>query len=182
MLEFRNIIEEDWKAYHEIDMESFSEDKIEKKDFLRWLESEGFIGSFVQENLVGYLMLRAMGDYGHLARIAVKESERGKGYGFELMKHADSYFEDRNVKKIGLYVETKNTTAISLYKKSEYDLSFESWHYLIEENFVMVDGLFDVQEDSDHLKIGDLCPECGQAALVNEEGCRKCYACGYSEC
>lgn len=31
-------------------------------------------------------------------------------------------------------------------------------------------------------KIGDLCPECGQAALVNEEGCRKCYSCGYSEC
>lgn len=32
------------------------------------------------------------------------------------------------------------------------------------------------------LEIGDLCPECGQAAVVNEEGCRKCYACGYSEC
>ncbi len=32
------------------------------------------------------------------------------------------------------------------------------------------------------LKIGDLCPECGQAAVINEEGCRKCYACGYSEC
>ncbi len=31
-------------------------------------------------------------------------------------------------------------------------------------------------------QIGDLCPECGEAALVNEEGCRKCYACGYSEC
>jgi len=31
-------------------------------------------------------------------------------------------------------------------------------------------------------KIGDLCPECGQAAVVNEEGCRKCYACAYSEC
>jgi len=29
---------------------------------------------------------------------------------------------------------------------------------------------------------GDLCPECGHAALVNEEGCRHCYACGYSEC
>jgi ribonucleoside-diphosphate reductase alpha chain len=29
---------------------------------------------------------------------------------------------------------------------------------------------------------GDLCPECGQAAVVNEEGCRKCYACAYSEC
>ncbi|GAB4494786.1 MAG: hypothetical protein OHK0052_00650 [Anaerolineales bacterium] len=32
------------------------------------------------------------------------------------------------------------------------------------------------------LKIGDLCPECGEAAVVNEEGCRKCYACGHSEC
>ncbi|MHB8192182.1 MAG: adenosylcobalamin-dependent ribonucleoside-diphosphate reductase [Bellilinea sp.] len=32
------------------------------------------------------------------------------------------------------------------------------------------------------LRVGDLCPECGEAALINEEGCRKCYACGYSEC
>ena len=32
------------------------------------------------------------------------------------------------------------------------------------------------------LRIGDLCPEYGQAAMVNEEGCHKCYACGYSEC
>jgi ribonucleoside-diphosphate reductase alpha chain len=31
-------------------------------------------------------------------------------------------------------------------------------------------------------RIGDLCPDCGAAALVREEGCRKCYACGYSEC
>ena len=29
---------------------------------------------------------------------------------------------------------------------------------------------------------GDLCPECGHAALVSEEGCRRCYSCGYSEC
>jgi len=31
-------------------------------------------------------------------------------------------------------------------------------------------------------KVGDLCPECGQASFVNEEGCRKCYSCGHSEC
>lgn len=28
----------------------------------------------------------------------------------------------------------------------------------------------------------DLCPECGAATLVNEEGCRKCYSCAFSEC
>ena len=32
------------------------------------------------------------------------------------------------------------------------------------------------------LRIGDICPECGQASVINEEGCRKCYSCGYSEC
>jgi ribonucleoside-diphosphate reductase alpha chain len=42
--------------------------------------------------------------------------------------------------------------------------------------------------DIEHVKtetpiaIGDLCPECGQAAVVREEGCQKCYACGYSRC
>ena len=28
----------------------------------------------------------------------------------------------------------------------------------------------------------DLCPSCGNASLVFEEGCKKCYGCGYSEC
>lgn len=31
-------------------------------------------------------------------------------------------------------------------------------------------------------KLGELCPECGQATLINEEGCSKCYTCGHSEC
>ena len=29
---------------------------------------------------------------------------------------------------------------------------------------------------------GDLCPECGSASLVLEEGCMKCYSCGASKC
>lgn len=28
----------------------------------------------------------------------------------------------------------------------------------------------------------DLCPTCGEALLAHEEGCKKCYGCGYSEC
>jgi ribonucleoside-diphosphate reductase alpha chain len=47
-------------------------------------------------------------------------------------------------------------------------------HKIEEES----EAAFDYQP----MKIGDLCPECGEAAVVNEEGCRKCYACGYSEC
>ena len=28
----------------------------------------------------------------------------------------------------------------------------------------------------------DLCPSCGNATLVLEEGCQKCHSCGHSEC
>jgi ribonucleoside-diphosphate reductase alpha chain len=28
----------------------------------------------------------------------------------------------------------------------------------------------------------DICPSCGDATMVFEEGCKKCYGCGYSEC
>jgi ribonucleoside-diphosphate reductase alpha chain len=29
---------------------------------------------------------------------------------------------------------------------------------------------------------GNLCPQCGSNTMVYEEGCRKCYSCGHSEC
>ncbi|KKS18690.1 MAG: Ribonucleoside-diphosphate reductase [Candidatus Woesebacteria bacterium GW2011_GWA1_41_7] len=30
--------------------------------------------------------------------------------------------------------------------------------------------------------VGDICPACGSPALVYQEGCSKCHACGHSEC
>ncbi len=34
-----------------------------------------------------------------------------------------------------------------------------------------------------HLTVtGNLCPQCGCNTMVYEEGCRKCYSCGHSEC
>jgi ribonucleoside-diphosphate reductase alpha chain len=49
-------------------------------------------------------------------------------------------------------------------------------------------GMIEPSEDTEKgeqlslFPAGDLCPECGHAALVNEEGCRRCYSCGHSEC
>jgi len=43
----------------------------------------------------------------------------------------------------------------------------------------------DQEEDAggvDIHQVGDMCPECGHASVINEEGCRKCYNCGFSEC
>lgn len=46
-------------------------------------------------------------------------------------------------------------------------------------------GLPDIDENVQlplPLQTGDLCPECGQATFIFEEGCKKCHSCGYSEC
>jgi ribonucleoside-diphosphate reductase alpha chain len=37
-------------------------------------------------------------------------------------------------------------------------------------------------QDANATGLYDICPECGGASLAYEEGCKKCYACGYSEC
>jgi ribonucleoside-diphosphate reductase alpha chain len=55
-------------------------------------------------------------------------------------------------------------------------------HKIEEEAEAEAAALQTTSEAALWVKIGDLCPECGEAALVNEEGCKKCYACGYSQC
>lgn len=32
------------------------------------------------------------------------------------------------------------------------------------------------------IEAAEICPECQNATMLNEEGCRKCHSCGYSEC
>ena len=61
----------------------------------------------------------------------------------------------------------------------ENEIPEEEWEK--EAPTLPLSGLQSSESTFDH-PIGELCPECGQASLVNEEGCRKCYSCGYSEC
>ena len=55
-------------------------------------------------------------------------------------------------------------------------------HHPVEEKTAKAEFSAEINSGQQFMKIGDLCPDCGQAAVVNEEGCRKCYACGFSEC
>lgn len=48
---------------------------------------------------------------------------------------------------------------------------------IINENAIPLPGI-----EAGPMRVGELCPECGHATLINEEGCKKCYTCGYSEC
>ncbi len=37
-------------------------------------------------------------------------------------------------------------------------------------------------QESPSTAMFDLCPSCGEATLAHEEGCAKCYSCGYAAC
>jgi ribonucleoside-diphosphate reductase alpha chain len=39
-----------------------------------------------------------------------------------------------------------------------------------------------VSMSASNTSLFDICPECGSGTLAYEEGCKKCYGCGYSEC
>ncbi len=136
MLHFRKFTENDWTSFEEIAEEAFARENIQKENFLRMLDDEGLVGAFREEKFVGYVRLLLMEEYGHLGQIAVEKSERGKGYGNELMEYAIRYFENKNVGSTGLYVETKNIPAISLYEKYGFKKKSESWHYWINEEHI----------------------------------------------
>jgi ribonucleoside-diphosphate reductase alpha chain len=40
----------------------------------------------------------------------------------------------------------------------------------------------EIETRTEPLAVGELCPDCQNATLMNEEGCRKCHTCGYAEC
>jgi ribonucleoside-diphosphate reductase alpha chain len=46
----------------------------------------------------------------------------------------------------------------------------------------LVDGLPQNNGATTYARIGDLCPQCGNATLVYQEGCQKCYSCSHTEC
>lgn len=53
----------------------------------------------------------------------------------------------------------------------------EDYNVVLETNGVAVET-----QSSQGLSEADMCPECGNSTLVKEEGCAKCYNCGYSVC
>jgi len=52
----------------------------------------------------------------------------------------------------------------------------------VEENSGVDDVALGTQMAIDPSLQADLCPECGNATFVFEEGCKKCHSCGYSMC
>lgn len=63
-----------------------------------------------------------------LARLAVDESQRGRGHGNRLVREALSILTSLSAKKVTLMSNTKLTTALLIYKKHGFQISHEGPH------------------------------------------------------
>jgi len=77
----------------------------------------------------------------------------------------------------------------SFNKKTEIKMENEETSEVVEMQQLALVGKGSgvIAEDNSLHEMGgtslyDLCPECGGGSLAYEEGCRKCYSCGYAEC
>jgi ribonucleoside-diphosphate reductase alpha chain len=61
--------------------------------------------------------------------------------------------------EFGLTVKINGTTKVELKEEAKSE---------VEQNLPLANA--------------DMCPECGNHTFVKEEGCQKCYNCGYSVC
>lgn len=87
-----------------------------------------------------------------------------------------AYYRDGSRNKQVLYTEDPNTRIKDLeekVKELESKLAFKDRVTSVEHIKVI-----DIGEPSDVNK----CPACGVGEIVFEEGCKKCYACGWSAC
>ena len=78
----------------------------------------GKIIVFKENNkIIGYCIFMLGGDQGEILRIAVREDARKKGVGKMLLEKAFGKMKDEGANEVFLEVRSKNSAAISLYKK-----------------------------------------------------------------
>jgi len=71
----------------------------------------------IDKNILGFVILRRMGDDGELLQIAVDRNARRRGVADLLTSTALSYSEENELKSVFLEVRESNEAAIALYKK-----------------------------------------------------------------
>ena len=112
--------EKDVPAVAAIEKECFSEPWTEQ-GFIDAIQSPDNIFIVFEEGaILGYVGLYGSFDEGEITNVAVTDSCRSHGIGYQLMQDIEIKSKEKNIEKIFLEVRKSNNKAISLYKKCGY--------------------------------------------------------------
>jgi GNAT superfamily N-acetyltransferase len=108
-----NLTYEDFKN---IDKECFPNQYYSTVQYTDMREN-GFWTAYADNELAGYMSVKAYGKEMHLSRIAVSSDYRRKGIAHKLLNTLLSFSNEMKAESITLMVQTDNRNAISLYEK-----------------------------------------------------------------
>lgn len=80
--------------------------------------------------------------------------------------------------KVNGKVEDKVKLSDSQSDDAHEDLSEQTTQMMVDQLAIPAD----MGSSASTTSLFDICPECGSGSFAYEEGCKKCYGCGYSEC
>jgi ribosomal protein S18 acetylase RimI-like enzyme len=83
--------------------------------------------AYLEDQLVGYLILTVRGPWGHLNRIGVHPTYQGQGFGRELLAVAIEEMSRRGARTIGLNTQIDNTRSQRLYEGFGFERTGETF-------------------------------------------------------
>ncbi|WP_323752886.1 ribosomal protein S18-alanine N-acetyltransferase [Marinobacter sp.] len=120
----RHAVADDLKNLVVLENRCFSEDRISRRSFRRFLEvpRDRLIVAELDSELVGYclILMSAATRLARIYSIAVSPTVRGKGLGEKLIKEAEKEACDADRIIMRLEVREDNTSAINLYRRLGY--------------------------------------------------------------
>ena len=100
-----------------------------------------FFVALNNNDILGFIILRTVGDDGEILQIAVDKNEQRKGIGDLLISSAVDYAAENNPESIFLEVRVSNTAAESLYRKHGFEtvrIRKDYYNNPVEDALVMV--------------------------------------------
>lgn len=132
----RPACEEDLQALHDLEIASFSSDRLSRRRLKHWIQAANRIlmVAEAEEGIVGYglVLLHRGTRLARLYSIAVADSARGCGLGKALMKELEAGAAKKGRSFMRLEVAQDNSSAISLYESLGY-LAFGTYHAYYED-------------------------------------------------
>ena len=112
-----------------IETESILTNTISSDEIAKMFASKNykFFSAFLNENLVGYIILQ-LTDEINIVSIAVEKEHRNLGIATKLINHTEKVFKSK-FNKLSLEVNEKNVSAFLLYKKLGFSIRRKRKNY-----------------------------------------------------
>ncbi|PMP67704.1 MAG: ribosomal-protein-alanine N-acetyltransferase [Thermodesulfobacterium geofontis] len=91
-----------------------------------------------EEEIIGYLIFRAINPEIEIFRIGIKKNYQKKGVGTQIMQKLIEFAKKENISKIFLEVKVSNLPAYSFYKKLGFEEIYRRKNYYNNEEAIVM--------------------------------------------